>query len=83
MWFLGHSIGGRPLFTLGVLLAIMSGLFVSIGLLAELVVRTTIQPQEIYSVRRVAGGPKAHVGTPLEHEARSSAELSRNDATLP
>ncbi len=51
LWLLGQPIGHRPLLTLGVLLTIISGLFVSMGLLAELLVRTTLKPEEIFSVR--------------------------------
>jgi glycosyltransferase involved in cell wall biosynthesis len=37
MWFWGHGIGGRPLFTLGVLLMVVGIQFVSLGLLSELI----------------------------------------------
>lgn len=51
LWFLGEAIGSRPLLTLGVLLSITAAQFVGIGLLAELLVRTTVRPDEIFSVR--------------------------------
>jgi glycosyltransferase involved in cell wall biosynthesis len=51
LWFLGQSIGTRPLLTLGVLLTIMGLQFLSFGLLGELLVRTTVAPREIYSIR--------------------------------
>jgi glycosyltransferase involved in cell wall biosynthesis len=51
LWFSGESIGTRPLLTLGVLLTITAAQFVGIGLLAELLVRTTIRPGEVFSVR--------------------------------
>ena len=37
MWFWGHGIGGRPLFTLGVLLMVVGIQFISLGLLSELI----------------------------------------------
>jgi len=37
LWFWGHGIGGRPLFTLGVLLMVVGVQFVSLGLLSELI----------------------------------------------
>jgi len=36
-WFWGQGIGGRPLFTLGVLLMVVGVQFVSLGLLSELI----------------------------------------------
>jgi glycosyltransferase involved in cell wall biosynthesis len=36
-WFWGQGIGGRPLFTLGVLLVVVGIQFVSLGLLSELI----------------------------------------------
>lgn len=51
LWFMGEPIGTRPLLTLGVLLTIASIQFLGMGLVAELLVRTTITPREIVSVR--------------------------------
>lgn len=51
LWFLGQPIGTRPLLTLGVLLTIMGLQFLCFGLLGELLVRTTVAPREIYSIR--------------------------------
>lgn len=52
--FLGEEIGGRPLLLLGVLLTLTGVLLGSIGLLAELMVRTLHESsgKRIYSVRR-------------------------------
>lgn len=55
LWALGEPIGTRPLLILGVLLAITSAQFVLMGLLGELLVRTTINNREIFSVRREVG----------------------------
>lgn len=57
IWFMGEPIGTRPLLTLGVLLTLASFQFVCMGLLGELLVRTTVTPSEIYSVRRESDGP--------------------------
>jgi glycosyltransferase involved in cell wall biosynthesis len=48
LWFWGHGIGGRPLFTLGVLLMVVGVQFVSLGLLSELI---TSQHEERISER--------------------------------
>jgi glycosyltransferase involved in cell wall biosynthesis len=55
LWFMGEPIGTRPLLTLGVLLTLASIQFLGTGLLAELLVRTTITPREIVSVREPEG----------------------------
>jgi glycosyltransferase involved in cell wall biosynthesis len=51
LWTFGQAIGTRPLLTLGVLLTITGLQFLCFGLLGELLVRTTVAPREIYSVR--------------------------------
>ena len=48
LWFWGHGIGGRPLFTLGVLLMVVGIQFISLGLLSELI---TSQHEERISER--------------------------------
>ena len=55
LWFLGQQIGTRPLLTLGVLLTITGLQFLCFGLLGELLVRTTVAPREIFSIRATAG----------------------------
>ena len=55
LWFSGQSIGSRPLLLLGVLLTIAAIQFIAIGLVAELLVRTTITSTEVYSVAREHG----------------------------
>src|SRR5690606_7038947 len=52
LWFIGKPIGTRPLLTFGVLLTITGLQFLCFGLLGELLVRTTVAPREIYSVRQ-------------------------------
>jgi glycosyltransferase involved in cell wall biosynthesis len=55
LWFMGESIGSRPLLLLGVLLTLTAIQFIAIGLVAELLVRTTISSTEVYSVSREHG----------------------------
>jgi len=61
LWALGEPIGTRPLLTLGVLLVITGIQLLGLGLLGELLVRTTVQPSEIYSIRQ----PRTPRGRPL------------------
>lgn len=56
LWLLGYGIGTRPLLTLGVLLTLTSGQFLGLGLLGELLVRTTVDRREVFSVRAVREG---------------------------
>jgi glycosyltransferase involved in cell wall biosynthesis len=51
LWLFDHPIGTRPLLMLGVFLSLSAIQFLAIGLLAELLVRTTITPGEIFSIR--------------------------------
>lgn len=55
LWFMGEPIGTRPLLSLGVLLSIAAIQFIGIGLVAELLVRTTIRSAELFSVRKTSG----------------------------
>jgi len=65
LWILGEGIGTRPLLPLGVLLTLTSIQLVSIGLLGELLVRTTIRSNEIYSIRRTVGLGEAAPALPV------------------
>lgn len=55
LWLFHQPIGTRPLLTLGVLCTVASIQFFAIGLMAELVVRTTIRSTEVFSIRKVRG----------------------------
>jgi glycosyltransferase involved in cell wall biosynthesis len=55
LWFLGEPIGSRPLLTLGVLLTLAAIQFIGIGLVGELLVRTTITPREVFSIKSTRG----------------------------
>lgn len=59
-WLRGHAIGTRPLLTFGVLLMIGAIQFVGLGLVSELLVRTTIRSKEIFSIRGTKGFPGSH-----------------------
>ena len=53
LWFLGHPVGTRPLLTLGVLLTITGVQILCVGLVAEVVVRTTLGRAEVFAMRSV------------------------------
>jgi len=55
IWFMGESVGTRPLLTLGVLLTITGVQILCVGLVAEVVVRTSLNRGEVYVVRSVRG----------------------------
>ena len=77
IWTLGEPIGTRPLLTLGVLLTLGSVQMVLLGLLGELLVKTTIQNSEIFSIRRETGAtglPDGEAPRPLDDpDGRSSS----------
>lgn len=50
LWTIGEPIGTRPLLTLGVLLTLAGVQLLGLGLVAELLVRTTIRNEEIFSI---------------------------------
>ncbi len=74
LWFLGEPIGSRPLLTLGVLLTLAAVQFMGIGLVGELLVRTTITSHEVFSIRATRGFERS--GTPALTEAPAGAALA-------
>lgn len=60
--FAHQDIGGRPLLMLSAVLIISGLIFISIGLLAELMVRTYYEStgRRIYSIREIVGGAVPH-----------------------
>lgn len=56
LWSLGHPVGTRPLLTLGVLLTITGVQILCVGLVAEIVVRTTLNRGEVFAIREVVEG---------------------------
>lgn len=74
LWFLGDPIGTRPLLSFGVLMTIGAIQFLGLGLVGELLVKTTIKPSEIYSIGATRGLGGASVArevdaTPAAQEA--------------
>lgn len=69
---IGHEIGGRPLFYIGILLIIMGVQFITTGFLAELLMRTYYESQgkKTYNIRQCfAGGKKlAEARFPSQHK---------------
>jgi glycosyltransferase involved in cell wall biosynthesis len=55
LWCLGHPVGTRPLLTLGVLLTITGVQILCVGLVAEVVVRTTLGSKEVFAIRSTRG----------------------------
>ncbi len=53
LWFLGNAVGTRPLLTLGVLLTITGVQILCVGLVAEVIVRTTLGRSEVFAIRNV------------------------------
>ncbi|HKU41875.1 MAG TPA: glycosyltransferase family 2 protein [Polyangiales bacterium] len=53
LWFMGYPVGTRPLLTLGVLLTITGVQILCVGLVAEVIVRTTLGRAEVYAIRSV------------------------------
>jgi glycosyltransferase involved in cell wall biosynthesis len=70
LWFLGHPVGTRPLLTLGVLLTITGVQILCVGLVAEVIVRTTLGRAEVYAIRSVR----------QRDATRSLAETTETDA---
>ncbi|MBN2044439.1 MAG: glycosyltransferase family 2 protein [Anaerolineales bacterium] len=53
LWLMGHTIGHRPLLTLGTLLIIIGAQFFSLGLLAELLSHSILSREEEYTIREI------------------------------
>lgn len=61
-WFLGAQIGGRPLFFLGLLLTILSVQMISIGVVAELIIRIANPREQAGIIAEVAVREEAQTG---------------------
>lgn len=72
LWFMGHPVGTRPLLTLGVLLTITGVQILCVGLVAEVIVRTTLGRAEVYAIRSVRQHGSARLtggaDTPQPHD---------------
>lgn len=55
LWLMGHTIGHRPLLTLGTLLIIVGVQFISLGLVAEMLSYSILSREEEYTIREILG----------------------------
>lgn len=81
VWFTGHSVGTRPLLSLGVLLTITGVQILCVGLVAEVVVRAGQGRSEVFGIRSVRSAER-HT---LERGSASSLRRAKNgdhDAVL-
>lgn len=82
LWTLGEPIGTRPLLTLGVLLSLGAIQMVLLGLLGELLVRTTIQSREIFSIHRESDVPKdPRAAAPPPPAAQSQSQSQSHEVS--
>lgn len=81
LWFLGEPIGTRPLLTLGVLLTITGLQFLCFGLLGELLVRTSVAPREIYSIRGDDERARDAISGQDDRPKPAAGKLSRDTIT--
>jgi glycosyltransferase involved in cell wall biosynthesis len=72
LWFLGHPVGTRPLLTLGVLLTITGFQVLCVGLVAEVIVRTTLGRADVFAIRSVR-----RLGATTDPEGQQHAERVR------
>lgn len=80
LWFMGEPIGSRPLLTLGVLLTLAAIQLIGVGLVSELLVRTTITPHEVFSIKSTRGfGEERRRPPALDRAASVSAPTSASD----
>ena len=79
LWIMGEPIGTRPLLTFGVLMTIGAIQFLGLGLVGELLVKTTIKPSEIFSIGATRGFGEASVKR--EIDATPAAKALRGAST--
>jgi glycosyltransferase involved in cell wall biosynthesis len=65
LWFMGHPVGTRPLLTFGVLLVITGVQILAVGLVAEIIVRTTLPRADVFAVREI----RSAAGHKVERES--------------
>lgn len=78
LWCLGHPVGTRPLLTLGVLLTITGVQILCVGLVAEVVVRTTLGRKEVFAIRNTRGQRLSAAGSPLDHSAARISQVGQH-----
>ncbi len=72
LWFLGEALSNRPLLILGVLLALTGIQVLSLGLMGEMFVNSTVRSREVYSILEV----RSSAGPGPVSDARSAVEAS-------
>jgi len=79
LWFLGFPVGTRPLLQLGVLMTITGVQIMCVGLVAEVIVRTTMGRADVFAIRNVRRfGDNSDVPhVPAAREGESGAQLLR------
>jgi glycosyltransferase involved in cell wall biosynthesis len=70
LWFMGYSVGTRPLLTLGVLLTITGLQVLCVGLVCEIVVRTALRRSEVFAIKSIRG---ATVGSSDDRNSTNGA----------
>jgi glycosyltransferase involved in cell wall biosynthesis len=83
LWFMGEPIGTRPLLTLGVLLTLAAIQFIGTGLVAELLVRTTVSSREIASIREPRGPSRVGIREAAEPQLPAVSGGREGIAALP
>jgi len=81
LWFKGEPVGTRPLLTLGVLLTITGIQILCVGLVAEVVVRTTLGRTEVFAIRDVHGGGATNTTTNTTTTTTTTTTTNTNTNT--
>jgi glycosyltransferase involved in cell wall biosynthesis len=71
LWFLGHPVGTRPLLTLGVLLTLTGIQIACVGLVAEVIVRTTLGSGDVFTIRSVRRHAQPGLPQPVEENVHA------------
>jgi glycosyltransferase involved in cell wall biosynthesis len=82
LWFMGHPVGTRPLLTFGVLLTITGVQILCVGLVAEVIVRTTLGRAEVYAIRNVRQHDPARLSGGSTETDPSTTEAEQPDGKL-
>jgi glycosyltransferase involved in cell wall biosynthesis len=74
LWTLGQPVGTRPLLTLGALLTITGFQVLCVGLVAEVIVRTTLGSGDVFAIKSVRRRGQPTQEQPNAKRARQSTE---------
>lgn len=83
LWLFGEPIGGRPLFFLGLLLVILSVQLISIGVIAELLIRLSVPRDPLAAVIADTRETKPLPAKPARAAAKPAAKASAANAAAP